>query len=134
MTKISGKYLGELRSELTHHQSGTIIYTDAPLDNNGKGESFSPTDLLAAALASCMLTIMGIRARSRNIKLGTPTYNIVKSMRAAPRQVSKIDIEINMNSDLNHEDRDYLEREAKSCPVALSLNKELVQEVQFNYN
>ncbi len=134
MTKISGKYLGDLRSELTHDQSATSIYTDAPKDNKGKGESFSPTDLLAAALASCMITIMGIRANSKNLEFGKPSYHILKSMQAGPRKVAKIEIEIQMNPNLSKKDRDFLEEEAKKCPVALSLNKELVQAVQFRYN
>ena len=130
---IDGKYVGELRCMLTHNNSGQQITTDAPLDNNGRGETFSPTDLVAAALGSCMLTIIGIRAKSKNINIGEPKISILKIMQSSPRKIDVIKIEISFNSQINLNYRKYLEDEAKKCPVALSLNDSIQQDISFKY-
>lgn len=134
MNTVEGKYLGGLSCELTHLKSESKIYTDAPIDNNGKGQNFSPTDLVAAALGSCMITIVGIRALAKNIEIGKPSYSIRKIMGSNPRKISKIEVQINFPSSINLKDREYLEKEALKCPVALSLNTDLVQDVRFSYN
>lgn len=133
MFTINGKYKGDLRNELIHVKSSTQIQTDAPTDNNGKGESFSPTDLVAAALASCMLTIIGIRARTKNIEIGSPSYTVIKKMDSNPRKIREIEIEFTFNSPIELKDREYLEHEGRNCPVALSLHQDIVQNVKFIY-
>lgn len=133
-TKITGKYTGSLRNNLIHNQSNKTIITDAPLDNNGKGESFSPTDLVAAALGSCMLTIIAIRANSKNINIGNPTYEIKKHMGSSPRKISVIEVNINFFQSFSEDQKSYLEKEAKNCPVALSIDSSIEQRITFNYS
>ncbi len=133
-TKITGKYTGSLRNNLIHNQSNKTIITDAPLDNNGKGESFSPTDLVAAALGSCMLTIIAIRANSKNINIGNPTYEIKKHMESSPRKISVIEINIIFFQSFSEDQKSYLEEEAKNCPVALSIDSSIEQRITFNYS
>jgi uncharacterized OsmC-like protein len=132
-TIINGNYLGELRCNMIHEESESQIMTDAPKDNKGKGERFSPTDLLAAALGSCMVTILAIRANSKNIDLGLPEFKSVKNMQANPRRIKQIDLTINLNKNISKEDRSYLENEAINCPVALSLSSKVIQNITFNY-
>jgi uncharacterized OsmC-like protein len=129
-------YKGDLRTEATHLQSGTVIETDAPVDNQGKGERFSPTDLVATALGNCMLTIMGIKARDMNIDLTGTTIDITKIMVADPRRIGTIKVVFQFPASLEiiEKDRTILERAAHTCPVAKSLSSELVQEVTFNWN
>jgi uncharacterized OsmC-like protein len=129
-------YKGDLRTEATHLQSGTVIETDAPVDNQGKGERFSPTDLVATALGNCMLTIMGIKARDMNIDLTGTTIDITKIMVADPRRIGTIKVVFQFPASLEiiEKDRTILERAALTCPVAKSLSSELVQEVTFNWN
>lgn len=125
-------YLGELRVEATHLKSGETMITDAPTDNNGKGEAFSPTDTVATALATCMLTIMGIRAEKKNINLQGATAGITKTMGSNPRCISKIEITITMPKigvDANFQE--LLEMAAKACPVAKSLHPDIEQVVNF---
>lgn len=131
---ISAHYSGNLRCELQHNSSKSIISTDAPKDNKGKGERFSPTDLLAASLGSCMLTIIAIRAAEKNIEIGNPSFSIAKVMNLKPRKVKLIKVEIEFQVPLNKKEREYLETEAKSCPVALSLSKETEQQIIFTYS
>jgi uncharacterized OsmC-like protein len=128
-------YKGDLRTEATHLQSGTVIETDAPVDNQGKGERFSPTDLVATALGNCMLTIMGIKARDMNIDLTGTTIDITKIMVADPRRIGTIKVVFQFPASLEiiEKDRTILERAALTCPVAKSLSSELVQEVTFNW-
>jgi uncharacterized OsmC-like protein len=133
MTSILGEYQGNLRTSLTHKSSNSQLITDAPLDNHGKGEFFSPTDLLAAALGSCMVTIMGIRANTKNISLEPFQFQIKKIMQSNPRKVGRVEIEIICSKDILLEDRAYLEKEARECPVALSLSKDLEQRITFSY-
>ncbi|HAA00171.1 MAG TPA: OsmC family protein [Flavobacteriales bacterium] len=128
-------YSGDLRTEATHLKSGKTITTDAPTDNNGKGDAFSPTDLLATSLGSCMLTIMGIAASQHGFILGDIEVSIEKHMASAPRRVDKIVVTININEKgLSEKDKKLLEASARACPVAKSLHPDLVQEVHFNYN
>ena len=135
MTKIQSKYLGGLRTEAVHLQSGNKIMTDAPLDNHGKGEAFSPTDLLAASLGSCMLTIMGISAESYGYKLEGTTVEIEKIMAANPRRVAEIRVTFNFPKDNNYTDQQkrVIEASARSCPVANSLHPDLKKTIVFNY-
>jgi uncharacterized OsmC-like protein len=127
-------YNGELRTTADHVKSGQLIITDAPTDNNGKGEAFSPTDLLSTSLASCMLTIMGIRASSMNITIDGTAAHVEKFMASNPRRVSKIVIRIQMpHSDYSASDKKILELAARTCPVALSLSREIEQDISFHW-
>jgi putative redox protein len=128
-------YNGELRTTATHLQSGTVIETDAPKDNQGMGERFSPTDLLATSLASCMLTIMGIAARTHNIRMEETECTIEKIMAANPRRVAEIvaDIYMKGQSEYSEKERAILEHAAITCPVYLSLNADLKKTVTFHW-
>ena len=131
---IENKYVGELRTESTHLKSSNVIITDAPTDNNGKGNAFSPTDLVASALCSCMTTVMGICANKNQFDLPNSTAHITKVMSSHPRRISKIILEINFDSNnLSEQNIEKLIAVAKGCPVAQSLSSDLVQEVKFNF-
>ncbi|MDQ4139950.1 MAG: OsmC family protein [Bacteroidota bacterium] len=131
---ITTKYLGQLRTEATHLGSGNTLITDAPVDNNGRGETFSPTDLVAAALGSCMLTIMGITANRHKLNLEGTQIEIVKIMAANPRRIAEIILTFTMpDNGFNDMDRTLLENAARTCPVALSLSPDLIQTVIFNW-
>lgn len=134
MATAKVKYLKNLRTEATHLKSGNTLITDAPTDNNGKGEAFSPTDLVASALASCMITIIGIRAEKSNIQLGEISADVTKIMGSEPRMISEIVIELTLEN-LNYTDKEkkLIETAAKTCPVALSLNQDIKQTITFNY-
>lgn len=127
-------YNGDLRTSAQHLKSGVNIITDAPTDNHGKGEAFSPTDLLSTSLGSCMITLMGITANSHNIQLGKIEAKIGKHMGTNPRRVVQIDVEL-MIEDLNYtkKDKAILENAALSCPVAKSLHPEIVQNIRFEF-
>ncbi|MCF8257922.1 MAG: OsmC family protein [Flavobacteriales bacterium] len=127
-------YEGELSTGASHVQSGTVIRTDAPKDNQGLGRAFSPTDLLATALGSCMLTIMGIRARTAGHDINGTTAKVTKVMGEQPRRVAEVIIEMEvMDRDLAEKDRQALEHAALNCPVAKSLSEHLKQTVRFSY-
>ena len=131
---IENKYIGELRTESTHLKSSNVIITDAPRDNNGKGNAFSPTDLVASALCSCMTTVMGICANKNQFDLPNSTAHITKIMSSHPRRISKIIVEINFDSNnLSEQNIEKLIAVAKGCPVAQSLSSDLAQEVRFNF-
>ena len=131
---IENRYLGELRTHSTHLKSSETIITDAPTDNNGKGEAFSPTDLVASALCSCMTTVMGICAEKNNFELPGSRAYVTKIMESQPRRISKIIIEINFdNNNLSDQQKEKLVAVAKGCPVAQSLSSDLTQEVMFNF-
>ena len=131
---IENKYIGELRTESTHLKSSNVIITDAPTDNNGKGNAFSPTDLVASALCSCMTTVMGICANKNQFDLPNSTAHITKVMSSHPRRISKIIIEINFDkNNLSEQNIEKLIAVAEGCPVAQSLSSDLVQEVKFNF-
>jgi len=131
---IENQYVGDLRTESTHLKSSRTIITDAPTDNNGKGNAFSPTDLVASALCSCMTTVMGICAKKNNFKLPNSKSNVTKVMSSNPRRISKIILEINFEkNNLSDQQKEKLIAVAKGCPVAQSLSKDLVQEVFYNF-
>ena len=126
-------YKNNLRTEAQHIASGQKIITDAPLDNNGKGEAFSPTDLVATALASCMITIMAIAAEKNGIDISETSASVKKIMGTNPRTISDIVIEIKMNKDLALKDRKRLEKAALACPVHKSLHPDMNKEITFSY-
>ena len=134
MTTIKSKYLGGLRTEATHIKSGNTVITDAPPDNNGKGEAFSPSDLVCAALGSCMMTIMGILAEREGIDLTSVEFETTKVMTASPRKISEILIEFDLTGVVATEaQKEKLKRAAHTCPVALSLHPDIKQEVTFRF-
>ena len=133
MATIETIYLGDLRTEATHVQSGTRIITDAPLDNQGRGEAFSPTDLLSASLASCMLTIMGIKARASNIDIDNTKCSITKIMAADPRRVAEIVISFKFPKTYTEKEQQLLERAALTCPVYYSVHEDLKKTVDFGW-
>ena len=127
------EYKGQLRTEAKHLRSGTVIVTDAPIDNQGKGEAFSPTDLVATALASCMITIMGIVAERDGIDIEGVTADVDKIMSKEPRRIGEIKIIITFKSKLTTDQREKLERAAKTCPVSGSLHEDLKETIEFSY-
>ena len=127
------EYKGDLRTEAVHLDSGERIHTDAPKDNEGKGEAFSPTDLVATSLASCMITVMGIKAKQHGINMVGTTADVVKEMAADPRRISAIRINIHFLNNYSDKERILLERTANTCPVRNSLSDELAVEIHFNY-
>ena len=129
-------YEGNLRTVATHLQSGTVIETDAPTDNQGKGERFSPTDLVATALGNCMLTIMGIKARDMQVDLEGTKIDITKVMTANPRRIGEIKVLINFpeNAKADEKQRTILERAAVTCPVFESLHPEMKKDVEFKWS
>jgi uncharacterized OsmC-like protein len=126
-------YIGELRTTSVHIQSGTEILSDAPKDNHGKGEAFSPTDLVANSLATCMISIMGIKSRDLNVDLTGSTVEVTKIMQAEPRKIAKIITVLNMNVQVDDKTKTILERAAMTCPVMLSLHPDIEKEVTFNW-
>ncbi len=124
-------YLGELRTECTHLRSGSTYITDAPTDNHGKGEAFSPTDTVATGLASCMITVMGIKARDLGVELTGSTAEVTKHMAAAPRRISKVELDLYLPSAVGEKQRKILENTGRTCPVAMSLHPELEQVIRF---
>ncbi|PWA07099.1 OsmC family protein [Flavobacterium laiguense] len=126
-------YLGDLRTSSIHLQSGSEIISDAPVDNNGKGEAFSPTDTVANALASCMMTVMGIKARDMSVDLKGSTAAVTKIMNAEPRRIGAIEIVFDMQGVSESKDRTILERVSMTCPVFLSLNADIEKRITFNW-
>jgi putative redox protein len=125
-------YKGDLRTEITHLKSRSVITTDAPVDNKGKGENFSPTDLVACALGSCIYTIMGIAAREHSFSIDGTTCTITKIMTDKPRKIGEIRINIDLTmNDFTEKQKKILEYCVKTCPVALSLNEEVIQNVKL---
>ncbi|MNK06501.1 OsmC-like protein [compost metagenome] len=126
-------YVGGLRTSSIHLQSGTEILTDAPTDNHGKGEAFSPTDLVANALGACMVSIMGIKAMQMGIDMEGSTVEVTKVMQAEPRKIVKIGIVMNMNTEADEKTKIIFERAAMTCPVLLSLNPDIEKDVVINW-
>jgi putative redox protein len=128
-------YNGQLRTSATHLYSGSIIETDAPLDNNGLAQRFSPTDLVATALGSCMLSIMGIASNTHNIDMVGTKVSIEKIMASDPRRIGEIVVHINFPKDKNYSEKEQkiLEKSAMNCPVIKSLSSDLVKTVYFNW-
>ncbi|HKL36439.1 MAG TPA: OsmC family protein [Salegentibacter sp.] len=127
-------YTGSLRTEAEHLKSGAKIITDAPTDNHGKGEAFSPTDSVATALASCMLTVMGIKAEDLEVNLNGTTAEVTKTMAANPRRISKVEIMINFPETYAEKIRKILENTARTCPVMQSLHPDMEKLISFKYS
>ena len=128
-------YKGSLRCEATHLQSGSMIETDAPTDNKGKGERFSPTDMLCVSVATCIVTTMGIKGIEMNIDLTNTSVEVTKHMLPDPRRVAKIEVKLNMPSafQLDEKDKIILERVGNNCPVTKSLHPDMQVEIQYNW-
>ena len=126
-------YLGDLRTSSIHLASGSEIISDAPIDNNGKGEAFSPTDTVANALASCMFTVMGIKARDLDVDFSNSTAEVTKVMGTDPRRITEIHVTFDMNITVSEKDKTILERTAMTCPVFNSLHPDIKKEVVFNW-
>jgi len=134
METAKTKYLGDLRTEMTHLRSGSVIVTDAPVDNKGRGEFFSPTDLVASALGSCIYTIMGIAAREHGFSIDGSNCSITKLMTDKPRKIGEIKIEIDLTMhDYTDKQKTILEYCVRTCPVALSLNETVFQNVVLKF-
>ena len=130
MPTVSCRYSGELRCAATHHGSGAVLITDAPIDNAGKGEEFSPTDLLATSVATCMLTIMGITAKSRDWSIEGSSAEVDKQMtQSGPRKVEKLRVHLKLPQHLSNEQRALLQRVAEQCPVKRSLDPSIQLEL-----
>ena len=133
MEKIKISYDGNLRTTATHLRSGSEIITDAPVDNKGLGENFSPTDLFAASLGSCMLTIMGITAQTHGFCIDGSSIELQKKMSANPRRVSDIVVLINIKGNLSDKDKTKLIKAAEHCPVSKSIHPEINENIKFTF-
>jgi uncharacterized OsmC-like protein len=134
MSTIKSSYLGNLRTQATHVLSGNALLTDAPLDNNGKGEAFSPTDLVCAALGSCMVTIMGIVADREGVSLEGLSWKITKIMHSDPRKIQEIQVNFHWSGPaFSPAMSQKLKNAARTCPVALSLDPALTQTITFDF-
>ena len=133
MNSFEIKYKGNLRTSARHIESGAIIDTDAPKDNHGLGETFSPTDLVCVPLASCMLTIMGISMQKHQVSLKGTTAKVKKMMKSNPRMIGQIDITIYFPQDYSDKIKQILKKSALSCPVHRSLSSEIEKNIQFIY-
>ena len=131
MVKIDATYDGNLRCTATHGPSGKQLITDAPVDNMGKGESFSPTDLLATSMLTCIMTIVAIRADSKKIDVTGMSGSVEKTMASGPRRVAKLEVVVNLPSGLNMEDRAWLITEGCNCPVCVSVSESMEVDVTF---
>jgi uncharacterized OsmC-like protein len=127
-------YLGDLRTECTHIKSGSKFITDAPTDNHGKGEAFSPTDTVATGLGTCMITVMGIKARDLGVELTGSRVEVTKLMAANPRRISRIDLNLYLPINTSEKNRKILENTGLTCPVAMSLHPEIEQNVKFQWS
>ena len=133
MATVETTYIGDLRTENIHVQSGTKILTDAPTDNQGKGEAFSPTDLLAESLAGCMLTTMAILGGKQGITIDGTTCEVTKIMAANPRRVAEVVINFKFPKEYSDDEKQILEGIAYGCPVAVSLHPDLKKTVDFGW-
>ncbi len=128
------EYLGQLGTKATHLKSGNVIHTDAPVDNRGKGEAFSPTDLMATSLASCMMTIMGIKAMDKGIDMEGASATVLKVMASNPRRIARIEINIQMpDKGYSDKEKKILEKAAHGCPVGKSIHPELEEVITINW-
>jgi len=128
------EYLGDLRTKATHELSGNQIITDAPPDNKGKGEAFSPTDLLATALGTCAVTIMGIAANEHGFNIDGTTINIIKKMESNPRRVNEVSVEFNFpQKNYSEKEKKIIVKSANTCPVFHSLHPDLKKNYIFNF-
>ena len=126
-------YLGGLRTESIHLKSENSFFTDAPTDNNGKGEAFSPTDTVATGLASCMMTVMGIKARDMGVDMTGTTAHVTKTMASDPRRISKIKVVLEFPFEAEDKTRKILEHIAHTCPVHYSLHPDIEKDITFNW-
>ena len=133
MEKVKITYHGNLRTSCTHVRSGSIVKTDAPIDNNGKGQNFSPTDLFVTSLASCMMTIMGITAKTSGFSIEGSFAEVTKTMSANPRRISRIDICFNIKGKISNRNQNKLIKAASYCPVSNSINPDIDEQVSFNF-
>ena len=133
MNNFEVKYQGDLRTRITHLDSGSVISTDAPKDNHGLGETFSPTDLLCSSLASCILTIMAIAVEKKGIEILGATAIVKKTMTNNPRRIAKIDIDLTFPRQYDKKTKTILERAAQNCPVHHSLSESIEKKITFNY-
>jgi uncharacterized OsmC-like protein len=133
MSTAKVTYQGNLRAESLHIKSGNTFITDAPVDNNGKGEAFSPTDTVATGLASCMLTVMGIKANAMEVVLDGSTAMVTKTMSATPRRISKIEVTLELPAGVSAKDQKILENTANTCPVHNSLHPDIEKVIDFNW-
>ncbi|MCP4125140.1 MAG: OsmC family protein [Bacteroidetes bacterium] len=134
MTTSKISYKGHLRTECTHLGSGSVIVTDAPVDNSGKGEAFSPTDTVATSLASCMITMMGIKAGKEGWDINGTSAEVTKIMASDPRRISGIQVHLRVvDNGLSNKNKIILERIARNCPVAKSLHPDVHQDIQIEF-
>ena len=134
MVAIEIEYEGDLHCKAVHGPSGTVLTTDAPKDNQGRGESFSPTDLVATALGSCMLSVMGIMARSLDLDISGTTARVEKEMASAPtRRIQQLSVKIHVPHEISEENKARLERAAHSCPVHKSLHPDVQMPIEFTW-
>ena len=133
MSTAKVTYLGNLRTNNEHLNSGSTYITDAPIDNNGKGEAFSPTDTVATGLANCMITVMGIKARDMEVNMDGTTAMVTKTMAADPRRISKIQVILNFPAGIDEKSRKILENTGRTCPVMQSLHTNIEKEIVFNW-
>lgn len=132
--EISGRYTGKLKTEMIHGPSGAVLRTVPPVDNQGDGSQFSPTDLVAAALGSCMVSTMAILAERDGIDIAGVTFDVEKHMHPEPRRIGKLPVVIHMPAHLTSTERTKLERAALTCPVHRSLLPEIEKDVKFTYD
>lgn len=126
-------YKGGLRTSCEHLRSGDVFLTDAPTDNNGKGEAFSPTDTVATGLASCILTMMGMKAEGLEVDLSEATAELTKHMSSDPRRISKIEIDLQLPMNVSEKHRKILVHTANTCPVHYSLHPDIEKVITFNW-
>ena len=133
MSTAKVTYLGNLRTECEHLKSSATFITDAPTDNNGKGEAFSPTDTVATGLASCMITMMGIKSRELDVSLDGTTALVTKTMAANPRRISRIDVVLELPANVSAKFQQIFENTANTCPVLYSLHPDIEKVIVFNW-
>lgn len=126
-------YTGGLRTTCQHVRSGNEFITDAPVDNNGLGQAFSPTDTVATGLASCMLTVMGIKAKAIEVDLSGSTASVTKHMASEPRRISKIEVNFELPASVSEKNKIILERTANTCPIHYSLHPDIEKVITFNW-
>tara|TARA_R110002153_G_scaffold4789_3_gene22461 strand:+ start:1125 stop:1538 length:414 start_codon:yes stop_codon:yes gene_type:complete len=136
LNKMTSKvtYNGELRTECIHLKSNDSFVTDAPVDNNGLGQAFSPTDTVATGLASCMLTMMGIKANGLEVNLKGTTASVTKHMATTPRRISKIEVEVHLPEKVSEKNRKILKHTADTCPVLYSLHPDIEKVITFHWD
>ena len=134
MSTAKVTYLGSLRTECEHLKSGNKYITDAPTDNNGKGEAFSPTDTVATGLANCMITVMGIKAQNMGVNMDGATAMVTKTMAADPRRISKIEVILNLPKAIDAKSKAILENTGRTCPVLYSLHPDVEKVIVFNWD